>query len=577
MKFNARNSAQCPTPSAHARLNEAHRLWHQASDNYNDSEGFRVNLNACIQALRNVTFVLQKEKSLIPNFDEWYSKWQDKLRNHDILKWLVEARNVIVKEGDLETKSRVRVAVLSNYYDPPAFEVNDDPMISTKDVAAMMSSDIPEHLIANGILRVERKWISIDLPKYELLDALSHSYGVLSTLVLDAHTQLTSKPQAFVRNKDGELVQYEGSIDHLGGRLPCMVVAKDVRTILVKLSTGKYIKADTIKVKKISNKEVIKRYGGLARLIKKTKPRNMRERAYQLLDQAKVIFSTDGYHVPIAIMELPNRKVNIIALKMDDPAERHLTARRLVTEAEKNGARNIFCIGEAWRTSYSEKYTDRPIEEIEERTEVLVVEYLSSDSEEFSLHCTINRTNDCIEFGEVEENHRCNTMFLTPLKEAWKRKKREKIRSLPKYNIGRNALCPCRSGKKFKICCAPHIGTNLMDTANYLYGQQKYAEAEGAYRAFLTQYIIWYNEHTVPFVQHSPREADAILVVDIKAIADILYCIAKCLFHQGKIHEIGLLVDRASDIINDPRYRIEIKTLQEKIKEFREIDGTTKS
>jgi hypothetical protein len=62
----------CPIPGTHNRLREAHRLWHQAADQYADPAGFQPNLNATIQALRNVTWVLQKEHAAVPDFEPWY-------------------------------------------------------------------------------------------------------------------------------------------------------------------------------------------------------------------------------------------------------------------------------------------------------------------------------------------------------------------------------------------------------------------------------------------------------------------------------------------------------------------------
>lgn len=59
----------CPVPDAHRRLDAAHRLWHQAEASYAEPDGFTANLNACIQALRSVTWVLQKGKRSIPDFD----------------------------------------------------------------------------------------------------------------------------------------------------------------------------------------------------------------------------------------------------------------------------------------------------------------------------------------------------------------------------------------------------------------------------------------------------------------------------------------------------------------------------
>lgn len=66
----------CPIPNAHRRLLQTHALWHQTLDSYADPGLFVVNLNARIQSLRNVTFVLQKEKHGVPDFSEWYTRWQ---------------------------------------------------------------------------------------------------------------------------------------------------------------------------------------------------------------------------------------------------------------------------------------------------------------------------------------------------------------------------------------------------------------------------------------------------------------------------------------------------------------------
>ena len=61
---------QCPIPKTHRRLVEAHLLWHQALEHYQQPELFQANLNATIQALRNITFVLQSEKNLFSQFED---------------------------------------------------------------------------------------------------------------------------------------------------------------------------------------------------------------------------------------------------------------------------------------------------------------------------------------------------------------------------------------------------------------------------------------------------------------------------------------------------------------------------
>src|SRR5438067_1234385 len=104
-------ASSCILASVHSRLQEAHRHWHHALHNYADPNAFRSYLNSCIQSLRNVTFVLQQKKASIGNFSDFYEPWQAQLRSDPVLKWVVEARNRVVKQGDLETKSVARTSV----------------------------------------------------------------------------------------------------------------------------------------------------------------------------------------------------------------------------------------------------------------------------------------------------------------------------------------------------------------------------------------------------------------------------------------------------------------------------------
>ena len=117
------SQSPCFLADADRRHLDAFSLWVQTKAHYFHPERFRLNLNNCIQALRNVTFVLQEAGSLLPGFAEWYDCWQERMRADPLLKWLVEARNVIVKEGDLKTHSTVRLAVVDSWFDPPTLEL----------------------------------------------------------------------------------------------------------------------------------------------------------------------------------------------------------------------------------------------------------------------------------------------------------------------------------------------------------------------------------------------------------------------------------------------------------------------
>ena len=103
----------CPIPATHRRIEDGHRHWHEACSNYWDPQAFRVGLNAAIQALRNVTWILQSELKHSPGFDEWYGSWQEKMKKDDRMRWLVDARNKVVKQGDLKTFSVARAMLMT--------------------------------------------------------------------------------------------------------------------------------------------------------------------------------------------------------------------------------------------------------------------------------------------------------------------------------------------------------------------------------------------------------------------------------------------------------------------------------
>src|SRR5215470_19431517 len=92
--------SRCPVPKTHRRLVECHVLWHQALSQYQQPVHFQANLNATIQALRNITFVTQSEKHAFKDFDSWYAPWQERMKAEPRLRWLRDARNTVVKQGE---------------------------------------------------------------------------------------------------------------------------------------------------------------------------------------------------------------------------------------------------------------------------------------------------------------------------------------------------------------------------------------------------------------------------------------------------------------------------------------------
>ena len=230
-----------------------HRFWHECAEGYQDPEEFRSKLNACIQAARNLTFAIQKERDLIPGFDEWYPGWQERMKSDPVMKWLHEARRYIVHEGDLATESRATLWLQIDYADagrevaaglPQPFKkesgenspkLQANPLLTLEQILNQIDDlHLPSRIREESTLTVERRWVDSNLPDMELLDALAHVYGVLSQLIWDAHDRAGINHELFV-NVDGDAVPIP-ELEAAGGRLPCMVTTRALRSVSLHLT-----------------------------------------------------------------------------------------------------------------------------------------------------------------------------------------------------------------------------------------------------------------------------------------------------------------------------------------------------
>lgn len=240
---------QCPLAAIDRRLEDVHRFWHQAERAYFEPDEFRVAIQAAIQTARQVSFVLQKNKALISDFDEWYKGWQVKLAAIPLMRWMVEARNQIEKQGDLEAHSFVSAEIVASHLDEgPKIQVpaklSDAPLALVKGIP---DSLVGQHIKKDGVLRIRRRWIENSLPDTELLDAVATAYGHLSQLVRSAHEQMGLVAPVSTTMSTGEQFA-EGDQE---GRLPCMIGHEDARTLDVWLATGKPLEFEVIQ-KKVS-------------------------------------------------------------------------------------------------------------------------------------------------------------------------------------------------------------------------------------------------------------------------------------------------------------------------------------
>lgn len=415
----------CPIPNTHRRLKEAHQLWHQTAERYQDPGGFRVNLNATIQALRNITFVLQKEKNSIPNFKSWYGEWRRRMGEDDVLRWLVEARNKIVKEGDLETYSMARATIMT-WEDHRIAEVTVPPLMPTEAIALLIAErdmkGLPDEVRRTAVLEVERRWVAADLRDWELLEALAHSYGHLSILVGDAHRQCKFEFRTCeMRGPHGVVIPDT----HLLGRLPCMVANKEMRSVRLKLSGKEFLGGMMlpVKVAEEEGRKAYERYDPMHEdLPKWSKKDDIFEIAEWFASRAKKVLAQDKYHSGMVVLQMRDGGLEFMSVNPGDQSENYLMMRQVADQVERTGAKGLIHICESWVASPEESVArGLRVSEAPNRREALTVTVAAEDGRVKTFITLFSRSDDGeIHLEQTVEVEPGTPYFLEPVRKVWR-------------------------------------------------------------------------------------------------------------------------------------------------------------
>jgi len=130
---------------------------------------------------------------------------------------------------------------------------------------------------------------------------------------------------------------------------------------------------------------------------------------------------------------------------------------------------------------------------------------------------------------------------------------------LAKYEPGRNDLCLCGSGRKFKKCCIDSYSSEASKTSFELYNKGRYEEALRSCRQHLTWYRLCHQAHTVPFLKSGTKESKELLKIDIEALSGITGLLHRCYFHTGQSEDFPSVIERLTNAIDDSRWRNKIK------------------
>lgn len=415
---------QCPLAAVDRRLNDLHHFWHQAERAYFEPDEFRLAIQAAIQTARQVSFVLQKNKALIPDFENWYADRQEILTAIPLMRWMVEARNRIEKQGDLEANSFVSAEIVASHLDEgPEIQVPaklaDAPLDLVKSIP---DSLLGEHIKRDGVLRIRRRWIENTLPEVELLDAVATAYGHLAQLVRSAHKQMGLAEPVTTDAGTGE--QFPDADQD--GRLPCMIGHENARTLDVWLATGKPLEFEEVR-KTLGREEAeaeipkFKERYGVDPTKMYAESGEIHDHARSLFAAARRMFERDGYHITIVILLRSGKPVDFREMRPAEHGHKFMMMRTMAQHAQKIGADAAVLLSETWSAPANHDKPYMRAVDSPERRELLTATAVSKVGDPLQLQAEILRDDKNVKLAETVEQVGGAHFAFAPLYEIWKR------------------------------------------------------------------------------------------------------------------------------------------------------------
>ena len=389
------------------RLHDLNQLLLQAESTYFDPNLFRLNINNAIQTSRTITFLIQKEKKAIPEFDSWYQKnVTEPFAQSKVMTWLKNARNTIEKEGDLETASYWKAQLLFSYTEAGpeiTADTHEGLFMQLRIMRKRAQALIPPGIYNDSAIVIDRKWVANSLPEFELIDAVTYGYYSLKRVV-DALDDYLGEPKASEPSGEGVLF------------------ASQMRRAFVKLSTGQLynLRSDT-HVNYRSDEfpqEIVARFKEFDMSFF-DQSRSLTERVSTLANVAARLMKSDGYHITVGFLfsrSPPGLKV--LSPKFDDYVDKLIFWHELAYAVKLLSISSVLWVSEGW-TRDARLIGHQSMASLPIVGEFLQVIGASDDGAVSSCKYTVTRQNGQPSLSLAEEENVRQWNFLVPLRRAW--------------------------------------------------------------------------------------------------------------------------------------------------------------
>ncbi|MEU5357392.1 hypothetical protein ACFY9R_20820 [Streptomyces albidoflavus] len=375
----------CPIPAAHKRLMDCHAMWHAMADSYMQPESFRMHLNSLMQGMRNVTFMLQKQKSTLPMFEEWYTEFQTAAKSNPLMRWSVNSRNRIVKESDLDLLSKVKVRWVGDWERRQERAFSFPPRMSSKGILAAIFSDPGNPQM--GVVTISRQWIDKALPDREILKATREVFVNLSALMHTAHTAASSEACGLSIREPVCVTP-----DLAAEPLACMDINPGWLQEHLDLDAGRGIDEVTYLVERTpeNSKRAEKRYGATIKV--KGDPIEV---SAKIIEQAGKALVRDKKHIPIIWFFRGDVVIDSMVPVFFDQNGKYLTMHRVADRVESLKADGVIFLNEIWYAQDVKEDKDGkviPARDRRDRKEALHILAATSRGEYASVFTPFSRT-----------------------------------------------------------------------------------------------------------------------------------------------------------------------------------------
>jgi hypothetical protein len=420
-----RDAVECPVGPAHARLDQAHVLWHEALDAYEDPELFATKLNALLTAMRSVTFVLQKQLRHVDGFNAWYEQRQEQMKADPLMRWLVDARNAIEKQGDLDAASVAVVRIEGPWGGALEQTIDVDVDATPTEIARRIrvGAGLPGRVVREGVLVVERRWTVEPLDGREILDALAHCFGVLASVIDGSHRHAEVPLE---RCETTYRDEHHAALLALGpsGRAPCMAASVESRTSRRNLSSGAPVVVASKEIRRPSPADIerVTAHYGFSDQDRPPEDLDPIGQTQYLHDIGRRMLAKDGYHDTFVWMFRDDEALGMHLLRPEDQRDKHLMIQKVAADVTERSADRVVFAAELWEAPAVDRDDDRVrlrAEERDDRTESFVTVLLRRAERSIVFRSPIIRDGDTVTLGDAKRVDGQTPPFLAPIVAEW--------------------------------------------------------------------------------------------------------------------------------------------------------------